>query len=352
MHQPGQSASPAMSDDDALVRPIGAHLDDLRDFQTYILQTQNANAVLLAAAQLKLLDRLDEGPVTAAEIAARAGLDADRVFRVFRFLAAQQVVDCDDAGRFRHSARSRLLQKHISGLQFMRETMVAAQGLAQCLTTGRPAFECSFGMPVFEYLDRHPETMRYFADLMSRTTAVMEAFVFADHRFEPFTRAVDVGGSHGRLMMALLEHHPESHGIVFDLPPTAEQARAIIAASPYADRIEVRGGDFFEAVPAGGDLYFLKQILHDWNDDECVRILRSIRRAIPDHGRLALIEYLLPDTPEHHPGFAMDIHMMVLSTGRERTRSEYAALLEAAGFRPDRVTENPYGLSVAESVPA
>jgi hypothetical protein len=289
--------------------------------------------------------------VTAGDIAAESGLDADKVFRVLRFLAAQQVIDCDEMERFSHTARSRLLQEHMSGLQFMREAMGAAQGLSQCLTTGRPAFECSFGMPVFEYLARHPGTTRYFADLMSRTTAVMEAFVFANHRFEPFTLAVDVGGSHGRLMLALLTNYPDARGIVFDLPQTAEQAAAIVLESPVAARVTVRGGNFFEAVPAGGDLYLLKQILHDWDDDECVRILRSIRAAIPDHGRLALIEFLLPEAPEHHPGFAMDIHMMVLSTGRERTRSEYTALLRTAGFRLERVTENARGLSVAESVP-
>jgi hypothetical protein len=331
--------------------PIGVYLDDLQDFQAYILQTQNANAVLLAIAQLELLNHLDAGPVTAAEVAGRGELHAGNVLRVLRFLTAQQVIDCDAQGRFRHTPRSRLLQQYQSGLQFMREALGAAQGLADCLRTGEPAFECSFGMPVFRYLAEHPETVQYFGDLMSRTTAILEAFVFANHRFEPFRLAVDVGGSHGRLMMALLRHYPDARGIVFDLPETAEQAAAAIAASPVADRIETRGGDFFAAVPAGGDLYLLKQILHDWGDEDCVRILRAIRAAITERGRLAVIEYLLPDACEHHPGFAMDIHMMVLSTGRERTLSDYEALLEAAGFRLDRVTGNPRGQSVAEAIP-
>jgi hypothetical protein len=334
-----------------MVQPIGAHLDDLQEFQTYMLQAQNANAVLLAIGQLRLLDRLDAGPASAEEIAENGELDAGNVLRVLRFLAAQQVIDCDEQNRFRHTARSRLLQNYQSGLQFMREAMGAAQGLAQCLRTGQPAFDCSFGMPVFQYLAEHPETVRYFGDLMSRTTAILEMFVFANHRFEPFELAVDVGGSHGRLMMALLKNYPETHGIVFDLPNTAEQASAIIAESSVADRIEARGGDFFKSVPEGGDLYLLKQILHDWGDEDCVKILGSIRAAIADRGRLAVIEFLLPDAGVHHPGFAMDIHMMVLSTGRERTLAEYEALLEAAGFRLDRVTENPKGQSVAEFVP-
>jgi hypothetical protein len=335
----------------AVVQPIGAYLDDLQDFQTYLLQAQNANAVLLAVAQLRLLDRLNDGPATASDIAARDGLDAGNVFRVLRFLAAQQVIDCDEQNRFRHTARSLLLQNYQSGLQFMREAMGAAQGLAQCLRTGQPAFDCSFGMPVFRYLAEHPETVGYFADLMSRTTAILEAFVFAHHRFEPFELAVDVGGSHGRLMMALLKAYSNARGIVFDLPKTAEQASRIIAESTVADRIEARGGDFFKSVPDGADLYLLKQILHDWGDEDCVKILSSIRAAIADRGRLAVIEYLLPDVSVNHPGFAMDIHMMVLSTGRERTLAEYEALLATAGFRLDRVTENAQGQSVAEFVP-
>jgi hypothetical protein len=336
---------------DVSIQPIGAYLDDLQQFQAYLLQAQNANAVLLAIAQLRLLDRLDDGPATATEIAAADGLRPDNVFRVFRFLSAQQIVDCDERDRFRHTERSRLLQEQLSGLQFMREVMGAAQGLAQCLKTGVPAFDCSFGMPVFEYLVGHPETARYFGDLMSRNTAVAEEFVFSHHEFSPFELAIDVGGSHGRLMMALLTRYPGARGIVFDLPKTVEQASTLIAQSPLVARVEARGGDFFSAVPAGGDLYLLKQILHDWDDDECVQILSSVRAAIDTHGRLAIIEYLLPEAPVHHPGFAMDIHMMVLSAGRERTLSEFSTLFEAAGFRLDRVTENPRGQSVAELVP-
>jgi hypothetical protein len=206
-------------------------------------------------------------------------------------------------------------------------------------------------MPVFEYLSQHPDTARYFGALMSRTTAIAEAFVFANHRFEPFELAVDVGGSHGWLMLNLLGHYPDTRGIVFDLPATAEQARTVLSASAVGARAEARGGNFFEAVPAGGDLYLLKQILHDWDDERCVQILAAIRAAIGARGRLAVIEYLLPESMVPHSGFAMDVHMMVLSAGRERTLSEYNSLFAAAGFEFDRVTENARGQSVVEVIP-
>lgn len=333
------------------IQPLGTHLDDLQEFQAFVLQALNANAALLALGQLRLLDHLDDTPKSAAEIAAASGLNPGKLLRLLRFLASQQVIECNEDEGFCHTRRSRLLQTYQSGLQFLREAMGAAPGLAQCLASDRPAFDCSFGMPVFDYLAQHPEAERYFGELMNRTTAIAEAFIFANHSFEPFRLAVDVGGSHGSLMLALLSRHEEARGVVFDQPGTAKLAGEKIAGSKLAGRIEARGGDFFESVPAGGDLYILKQILHDWEDEDCVKILRSIRRAIANEGRLAVIEYLLPTAQLHHPGFAMDMHMMVLSTGRERTRSEYEVLLEAAGFRLDRVTDNPAGQSVAEAVP-
>jgi hypothetical protein len=333
------------------VQPIGAFLDDLENFQAYLLQAQNGNAVLLAVARLRLLDGLDEGPATAASIAAPSGLEQDHVLRILRFLVAQQIIEQNESGQFLHTRRSKLLQKQLSGLQFLREVMGAAQGLAQCLETGVPAFDCTFGASVFDYLNERPDALKYFGDLMSRTTAIIEDFVLKNHEFGSFELAVDVGGNHGRLLMALLGKYKDARGIVFDLPETASQANALIMEASLADRIETQGGDFFEAVPKGGDLYLLKQILHDWDDDDCIRILSSIRAAIATRGRLAVIEYLLPEAPEHHAGFSMDIHMMVLSTGRERTLSEYVALFEAANFRLDRVTENRQGQSVAVAVP-
>ena len=334
-----------------MVQPIGQHLDDLESFHAFALQSQATNAALLAVAELRLLDYLDDGPADAEAVAAKSGLKAANVSRVLRFLAAQQVIACDAEQRYSHTARSRLLKDNQSSLRFWRETMGAARGMAECLKTGRPAFDCNFGQPVFEYLAGRTEAQKYFGALMTRTTAILEAFVFANHAFEPFELAVDVGGSHGRLLLQLLERHPESRGIVFDLPHVAGQTAPVIAASAAGDRAEAVGGDFFKAVPAGGDLYLLKQILHDWDDDECVRILKSIRAAIASGGRLAVIEFLLPEELEPHPGFAMDVHMMALSTGRERTAAEYEALFNAVGFRLDRVTENPNGPSIVEAVP-
>ena len=122
-----------------------------------------------------------------------------------------------------------------------------------------------------------------------------------------------------------------------------------VGKAEHGDRVEIIGDNFFEAVPAG-DLYLLKMILHDWNDDECVTILKRIREAIRPGGRVAVIDYVLPETPRHHSGMAMDIAMLVWATGRERKLSEFKALFDAAGFVFDRITENPLGQSVVEAV--
>jgi len=155
----------------------------------------------------------------------------------------------------------------------------------------------------------------------------------------------------GVFLLGMLEQHPGARGILFDLPDVVEIARPMVAASPLAERVEIVGGSFFESVPAA-DLYTLKQILHDWHDEECERILRSIRAAINPGGRLAVIDHLLGETPQPDEAQSTDVAMMVWDTGRERKQSEFEALFAATGFRLDRVTRNPSGHSVIEAVPA
>jgi hypothetical protein len=341
-----------LADGVPMPQPIGILLDDPREYIASHVQGLAGNAVFLAIAQLNLLDYLDDGPIGTAEIAEKAGLNAGSLARVLRFLVSQQILDRDPEGRFSQTPRSRALQGlQGSLLRYLREALGAAQGLAQSLKTGVPAFDCHFGKPIFQYLAENPDTVEYFGALMARTTASFQAFLSANHRFEPFTLAVDIGGSRGDLLAKILAECPAARGIVFDLPEIARQAAISLAKSPVAGRIEAVGGDFFDSVPAGGDLYLLKQILHDWQDDECVTILRAIRSAIADSGRLAVIEFVLPEEDIYHRGFALDIQMLVQTGGKERRLSEFEALFAEAGFRFERITENPQGQSILEAVP-
>jgi SAM-dependent methyltransferase len=186
---------------------------------------------------------------------------------------------------------------------------------------------------------------------MSLTTAMAEKVIFAQHSFAPFTLAVDVGGNHGTLLLRLLADHPDARGILFDMPAVVAQAANRLASDPAGSRVEAVGGSFFESVPAGGDLYVMKQILHDWDDAQCAAILANVRKVIAPGGRLAIIDRLLPETMRPHPAWNMDLYMMLWSTGRERKLSEFTALLDATGFKLDRVTENDNDPCVIEAVP-
>jgi hypothetical protein len=223
--------------------------------------------------------------------------------------------------------------------------------LCAALRKGITSYEHRFGKPVFEYLGEHPEMAEMFGEFMAYLTTLGEEFVFTQHTFEPFERAVDIGGSHGGLLLKLLAQHERAHGVLFDLPEVAARVRDTVRASAQGERIEVRGGDFFAAVPTG-DLYLLKMVLHDWSAAECITILKRVREAIAPGGRVAVIEHVMPETPRPHPANAMDIAMLVWAEGHERKLSEFKALFDAAGFRFDRLTENPFGQSVIEAVPS
>jgi hypothetical protein len=186
---------------------------------------------------------------------------------------------------------------------------------------------------------------------MTSTTRAFEDAILASDPFPAFRFAVDVGGSHGSLLRRLLKQNPEAKGVVFDLPE-------VIAGLPDGShdgldgRITGIGGDFFASVPAGGDLYLLKWILHDWGDDEARTILRRVREAVQADGRLAILETVLPDAPVDHPGWMMDMTMLVITGGRERTAAEIAGLLDETGWRPGRVVATDSPLSVVLASPA
>ena len=335
-----------------MTKTLGALLDDFNDFHAWLAHSQASIWVLNAVSRSQLLDHLGDEPTPMEELAARAGMKTDMLRRVMNFLASQEVIEIDSKDRVSHTARSRAFQARQEVVRWLNVNFPPGLKLDQAMKTGVSSFEQHYDKPIFDYLSDRPALADEFGKLMSSITNAFETFIFSQHQFKPFTRAVDIGGSHGRLMTRLLTEYPSATGVIFDLPGTAAQAKENLAASPLKDRIDIVGGDFFKAVPEGGDLYLMKQILHDWGDEECVAILKNIRAAIASGGRLAIIDFLLPEKPSPHPGYALDINMMNLLTGgRERRLSEFEDILSAAGFALDRVTENPRGQSLFEAVP-
>jgi hypothetical protein len=308
-----------------------------------------------AAVKTGFLDHLGDEPRTIGELAVAAGLDPERLGRLIGFLASQELLTLDEDDRVSHTAGSRFLRSDHPGLMHpaimvAAKTIEHGQSLNEALRRGGSSFEAHFGMGIFDYVSRHPEFGEAFGKYMSYTTGMAEHAIFAQHRFLPFALAVDVGGSHGTMLLRLLADHPSARGILFDMPAVVEQAHDRLLKSDAGSRAEAVGGSFFENVPPGGDLYIVKQVLHDWNDEECTAILNNIRKVIAPNGRLAIIDRLLPETMQPHSAWQMDFFMMLWTTGRERRLSEFTTLLERTGFRLDRVTENANEPCVIEAV--
>jgi len=220
------------------------------------------------------------------------------------------------------------------------------------LSTGEPAFEHLFGMKLFEYLARHPEEASIFNDGMQGLTVQASSGVAAAYDFGSFGTLVDIGGGNGTLMITVLHAYPEPSGIIFDLAHARDGALEQIAAAGLTDRCTFVEGDFFKSFPTGADAYCLKWILHDWDDQDCITILRTCRRAMTSRSKLLVVERLIPTGNEASPEAIFgDINMLVLTGGRERTEAEFQALLEAADLRFVRTVPTATEFSVLEAIP-
>lgn len=263
-----------------------------------------------------------------------------------------------DDGAFVHTPLSEALRS--GGPGSMRAIAEAELGhdhyeswgrVESCLFEAGTAFERVYGMPIWRYYADHPETQALFGEAMSNLTAIANAGVLASYRFHAFNTAVDVGGGHGSFLAAVLDAHPDADGILLDVPEVIANALSSEFVARKRDRIRTESGDFFRAVPAGADLYLLKFILHDWDDDRAAAILANIRKAIAPEGHLIVVEIVLPPGNEPHVGPLIDLNMMVMTGGVERTEEEYAKLLARAGFRLERVVATRSPFSVIEAFP-
>jgi hypothetical protein len=331
-------------------RALGTLLDDPDEFVNRVVDVISAISTINAVSRAGVIAAVLEGPSTLDALASRSGMPAAELGRILDFLAAHEMLERNSDGRFAPTRRTAQMQEIASLMACCEYAIASGSKLLQGLKQGKTPFQVLHGEPVFEYFSNHPAEAAMFGDFMGYMTRRILKFILSKHRFEPFATVADIGGSLGDFLLAILEHHPGTKGILFDRPEVVEMARPGIGASQLAARIELVGGNFFEAVPSA-DLYVLKQLLHDWHDDECLQILRNIRAAINPGGRLAVIDHLLAEVPTPDEGQATDISMMVWDTGRERKQLEFEALFAVSGFRLDRISRNPNGHSVIEAVP-
>ena len=218
--------------------------------------------------------------------------------------------------------------------------------------TGEIAFDHFFGVDIWKYFQQNPEDAAVFNDSMSGVTAAVNEAITSLYDYSKFRKIVDVGGGHGGLITSILKQNPKLHGVLFDAAEVIEGARPKLEAAGLADRCETVAGDFFKSVPEGGDAYIMKWIIHDWDDARAITILRNCRKQIAPNGRLILVDCVVPETDEPHFSKFIDLNMLVMTGGKERTAKEFDDLLAAAGFRLLRVIPTDVPTGIVEAEPA
>jgi hypothetical protein len=314
---------------------------------------------LYVAAELGIADELRDRPRPAADVASAVGADPGATYRVMRALAANGLLKLHRDGRFSLTRVGQALRSDYDGSMAPMIKMVGHPShwehwgnLLHSVRTGEPAAEKVRGMPVFDYLETQPEYAKVFNDAMTGVSTMAIDGAVPAYDFSAHKLIVDVGGGHGALLAAVLATAPEAHGVLFDLPSVIDGAGAELDRAGVSHRCTKTGGSFFESVPDGGDAYLMKTIIHDWDDEKSLTILRNIRTAIDPNGRLLLFELVLPEGAPPHPGMLLDLEMLVHPGGCERTASEYRDLLSHAGFRMTRVIGTAGPMSIVEAVPA
>lgn len=305
---------------------------------------------LHVVADLGVADQLDDTPRTSAELAVDVGAQPEALGRVLRLLSAHGVFESSD-GKFRHTPASRMLRTdHPQSMRdyvrmFGLPPFWATFGeMGHAVRTGLPAGDKVIEGGLWAYLAQHPDANAIFNATMMAKARSQIAGVLSAYDFSGFQRIGDIGGGRGHLLGAVLERVPTATGVLFDLPHVVGDASG--AVSP---RLARQAGDFFKDALPVCDAYLLMEVIHDWGDAESVDILKAIRRAAPSHARLLLIEEMVPDDPGPAWSKMLDLHMLTLIGGKQRTRREYEALLRAAGFAFEREIETGGGISILEA---
>jgi len=315
---------------------------------------------LSVAASLGIADHLAQGPRAVEEVAARTGAHAPSLYRLLRALAGVGVFSETADGRFGLTPLAEGLRTGVKGSLRAFAVFRGAEfvlrpwaGLLHTVRTGETAFNAVYGKGAHEFLAERPDAARLFDDALAGISASWGPALAAAVDLSRAVRIVDVGGGRGLFLAVLLSRTPHARGLVLETPARAEAARATIASVGLAHRCDVLAGDLLAGVPEGGDVYVATGILHDRDEARALTILRNIRRAIGMRpGRLLLAEAILPPGDTPHTGKFLDLEMLVMSGGRERTEAEWRALLAACGFRLERVARTSTPLSWIEAAPA
>jgi hypothetical protein len=341
--------------------------DDLREQAPRSPQSPRLAALLMltsyrrtqclgVATALRLFDRLDLKPQTAAELAEECGVDPSSLRRLVRALVAMELLFEEDSRRLRSTPIGMLFTSDqlapLARYMTSEPTWRAWSRLGDSVRTGERGFDLEFGMRDWDFYATHPEAGAIFDGAMRALTSPAAAAIIAAHDFSAYTRVVDIGGGDGSLLIAILSAHPGVEGILFDRPGVVERAAPRLRESRLEERCRAVEGSFFDDVPSGADAYLMKWILHDWEDRDARRILAVCRRAMTAGADLIVVERIAPDRvrPDDLELVLADLQMMVMNGGRERTESEFRELLAGAGFRLASISPTGTPVSVLRAV--
>jgi hypothetical protein len=309
---------------------------------------------LHVAVKLGIPDLFASGPKSVDILATQSAVNSDALFRLMRVLADHKIFHDHGDRQFGLTGWGEMLRSDRHGsmrdyVLLAGQTAVwrACENLEYGINTGRTAFDHTFGQSWFAYLDANPTVGQIFDNAMRSRGAAEDAAILGAYDFSKFRRIADLGGGEGGLLSAALEAAPLANGTLFDQPRVVETARRLLVNRLVANRIEFVAGDLFDAVPRGADLYMLKQILHDWSDEQAEKILATCKRAMSTNSRLLVLEMIVE--PENRFPKRLDLMMLVWSGGRERTQQEYERLLVNAGFRLINTRPTAMPISVLEA---
>jgi len=312
---------------------------------------------IAVAAQLGVPDLLRDGPKGVDELPRAIGAHPRSLYRLLRALAGAGVFAEEPDARFGLTPLSELLRsdapeslRAFAGLMADEVNFQIWAELPYAIQSGKPAAPHELGMPWFDWLEQHPGKGKEFHDAMTSLSASAVAALLTAYDFSGIGKLVDVGGGHGLLLASVLSKYPNMRGVLYDTPTAVAAGAEVLAAHGVADRCETVGGDFLRSVPAGGDAYILKHIIHDWSDEECLRILDHCNAGMAAGGKVLIVEMVIPERNVPALSKFLDLEMLLFLTGRERTEAEYRDLLERAGFELTTVVAAPSPYSVIEGV--
>lgn len=316
-----------------------------------------ASRAIGVSAELRIADLLKDGAKTAEELADQTGVHARSLYRVLRACASIGVYSEDSENRFSLTPLAEPLLSDAPGSLRAFAEMIACDWqfqtwaeLPYSVKTGKPSFDKVFNMSSFDFFWSNEKAGRVFNDAMTSNSAFSSVAVVNAYDFSSISKLVDVGGGHGFLLASILAKYANVKGVLYDTPAIVAEAEKLLKEHGVADRCETVGGDFFETVPPGGDVYIMKHIIHDWNDEQCITLLQNCRQAMTEGGKVLVVEMVVPEGNEPSLAKFLDLQMLQFLPGCERTEKEFEEVFDKAGLKLTRIIPTMSPFSILEGV--